>query len=1178
MTEPFVHLNLHSEYSLADGIVRIRPLAARVAEIGQPAVALTDLSNLYAAVKFYKACLAAGVKPLIGADVWLESDHDRDPAGRPAVHRFKLLCQDQRGYHNLSSLLTAAYLRGQKNNRVVLSGADFRKWHESLIVIVDDQEGALAQALDHNHDNPGNVLDDLQGLLGDRLYLEISRVGRSGEEDYIALAAALSRERQIPLVATNRVVYLTPEEYEAHEIRVCINDGRVLEDSRRPRRFSDRQYLRRSEEMVMLFRDYPEAIANTVEVARRCNLFLGFDENFLPDYPEADGQSVGDLLRQQTEQGLARRLDVPSLRDDRDNPAVEPAYLDRMEMELSVIDQMGFPGYFLIVADFIRWSRENGVPVGPGRGSGAGSLVAWATGITDLDPLKYGLLFERFLNPERVSLPDFDVDFCVDGRDRVIEYVAERYGKEQVAQIITFGTMAAKAVVRDVGRVMGLPYGFVDQVAKLIPFEIGMTLQKALDQEEALRARYREEAEIQELIDMAMQLEGIARNVGKHAGGVVIAPRPLTEFTPLYADSHLNQAITQFDKDDLESIGLVKFDFLGLKTLTIIENALRMANEQRHAAGEPPLVLDDSLPLDDADTFRLIQKGWTTAIFQLESRGMKELILRLKPDSFEDLIALVALFRPGPLQSGMVDDFINRKHGREPVRYPHPDVAPILQPTYGVILYQEQVMQIAQVLAGFTLGGADLLRRAMGKKKPEEMAKQRQLFADGAVERGVDKDTAEYIFDLMEKFAGYGFNKSHSAAYALVSYHTAWLKTHYPAAFMAATMTADIDLTEKVVSLRSDALDLGLEVLPPDINACSYGFRPLDDRRILYGVGALKGVGRGVIEAIVEERDAGGPFQDLFDFCRRVDGKKVNKRVLEALVKSGAMDNLHANRAQMMADIEKAMRAAGQEQMNQDAGQFDMFGVSTAPLASTETPEVAPWTEDERLAGERETLGIYLTGHPFNRYRAELAELVDGDIRELDLGTPRNGVFAGLVVGMRVLNTRRGKMAFAAMDDGVSRIEVSLFSDIYAANIETVQKDAILVVQGEFSTDEYTGNPQMRADSLYTVDQVRSGFLREIRLGMSEGCVDGQIMASLQGLLARFRGGEVAVSLHYTRAGGETGILRLGDEWRLRPDPELFTLLPKLIDSADIAYRYDVPALRNGPVRQRPRRRVAEYA
>ena len=1176
MEPAFVHLNLHTEYSLADGIVRIRPLAERVAEIGQPAVAITDLSNLYGAVKFYKACLGAGVKPIIGADVWLAVPEDKDPGGWPVIHRLKLLCQNQEGYRNLSNLLTAAYRRGQTNHRVVITWADFQAHHGGLIVILDDQEGPLAWAWEHNHDDPGAVLEGLHALAGDRLYQEISRVGRAGEEAFIALAAELARSRGIPLVATNRVVYLTPEEYEAHEIRVCINDGRVLRDSRRPRRFTDRQYLRGSEEMVKLFRDHPEAVANTSEVAKRCNLFLHFDENFLPDYPGARGESVSGLLRQATEAGLARRLGVEAVRDPRGELAVKPTYLDRMEMELSVIEQMGFSGYFLIVADFIRWSRENGIPVGPGRGSGAGSLVAWSTGITDLDPLRYGLLFERFLNPERVSLPDFDVDFCVDGRDRVIEYVADRYGRDQVAQIITFGTMAAKAVVRDVGRVMGQPYGFVDQVAKLIPFELGMTLQKALGQEEALAARYRDEPEIQELIDMALQLEGIARNVGKHAGGVVIAPRPLTEFTPLYADRHLSQAITQFDKDDLESIGLVKFDFLGLKTLTIIDNAVRMANDQREAAGDPPLVLDDTLPLDDAQTYELIRRGRTTAIFQLESRGMKELILRLQPDSFEDLIALVALFRPGPLQSGMVDDFINRKHGREPVRSPHPDISPLLQSTYGVILYQEQVMQIAQELAGFTLGGADLLRRAMGKKKPEEMAKHRQMFADGAVERGVARNIAESIFDLMEKFAGYGFNRSHSAAYALVSYHTAWLKAHYPAAFMAAAMTADIDNTDKVVSLRTAAMNLGLEVLPPDINACSYGFRPVDGKRILYGVGALKGVGRGVIDAIVAERNAGGAFPDLFDFCRRLDGKKVNRRVLEALIKSGAMDGLHDNRAQMMADIGRAMRAADQQQSDRDAGQSDMFGVTTVPLVEVSTPEVAPWTEDVRLAGERDTLGIYLTGHPFDRYREELEGLAVRP-HDLDLSTPRDGVVAGQVAGLRVLNTRRGKMAVVTLDDGAGRIEISLFAEKFTAYSDVVRKDAILIVQGELGADDYTGNPQMRANRLYSIDQLRWEFLREVGICLSEEFVDGGHVAAMEALLGRHAGGNVGVTLHYRKRSGETGDLRLGDGRRVRPDPGLFSGLRGISASPVLRFRYDVDALRGAAARERQPRAV-EFA
>lgn len=641
MSRPFVHLNLHSEYSIADGIVRIKPLASKVAEYRQPAVALTDISNLYAAVKFYKACLGQGIKPLLGADVWIENPLASGNADRAAPDRIKLLCQHNNGYQNLSNMLTRAYLRGAKNNRIVIAWEDFTALSDGLIVLLDDHEGPVANCWKHDVELATQVFEKYLDAAKGRAYLEVSRTGRPGEEAYIQHAATLAAQQQTGLVATNRVVYLSADEYEAHEIRVCINDGRVLDDSRRPRNFTDQQHLRSSEEMTLLFADYPEAIDNTVEIAKRCNLFLSFDQDFLPDYPDADGRPVSEVLREQTEAGLAARLGVESLYDQNGSATVSREYIDRMDFELGVIEQMGFPGYFLIVADFIRWSRQNGIPVGPGRGSGAGSLVAWSTGITELDPLPYGLLFERFLNPERVSLPDFDIDFCVEGRDRVIEYVANRYGREQVAQIITFGTMAAKAVVRDVGRVMSLPYGFVDQVAKLIPFEIGMTLEKALDQEEALKNRYEEEPEIQELLDMARQLEGIARNVGKHAGGVVIAPRPLTEYTPLYADTHLNQAITQFDKDDLESIGLVKFDFLGLRTLTIIDGAVKMLNQQREQAGEQALVLDDTLPLDDQDTFKLIQAGHTTAIFQLESRGMKELILRLRPDTFEDLVALV---------------------------------------------------------------------------------------------------------------------------------------------------------------------------------------------------------------------------------------------------------------------------------------------------------------------------------------------------------------------------------------------------------------------------------------------------------------------------------------------------------------------------------------------------------
>ena len=1169
MSRPFIHLNIHSEFSISDGIVRIKPLASMLAEFGQPAAALTDLSNMYAAVKFYKACLQNGVKPLLGADVWIQN-----PIAPDRQDRVKFLCQDNIGYRHLSEMLTRGYLRGHKNNRIVLSWEDVTELAHGLIVLFDSQEGPICHAADQQ--DASEILFHYLEFFPARVYFEISRVGAPAEEDYIATAAAIAAANDIGLIATNRTVFLSQSEFEAHEIRVCINESRVLDDSRRSRRFTAQQYLRSSEEMALLFADYPESIDNTVEIARRCNLFMRFDQDYLPNYPDAGDRSVAVVLREQTEQGLANRLGTQRLWDGNGNSLVDQGYIDRMNTELAVIEQMGFPGYFLIVADFIRWARENGVPVGPGRGSGAGSLVAWSTGITELDPLPYGLLFERFLNPERVSLPDFDIDFCVDGRDRVIEYVAERYGRSQVAQIITFGSLAAKAVVRDVGRVMSLPYGFVDKVSKLIPFEIGMTLDKALKQEEVLRQRYEEESELRQLIDMALQLEGLTRGVGKHAGGVVIAPRALTDYTPLYADNPQSQAVTQFDKDDLEAIGLVKFDFLGLRTLTIIDAAVKILNRQRRKRGELEIVLDDKLPLDDGETFKLIQQGKTTAVFQLESHGIKELILRLHPDSFEDLVALVALFRPGPLQSGMVDDFINRKHGREKVKYPHPDLAPVLQQTYGVILYQEQVMQIAQILAGFSLGGADLLRRAMGKKKPEEMAKQRTLFAEGAAKRGVGKENGEYIFDLMEKFAGYGFNKSHSAAYALVSYHTAWLKAHYPAAFMAATLSADMDKTEKVVMLRADAIDMGLEVLPPDINACGYGFQPLDDKRILYGMGALKGVGQGMIEGIVDEREENGPYTDLFDFCRRLDSTKVNKRLFEALIKSGAFDSLNGNRAALMAGIDKARKAAGQQQSNATAGQSDMFGVVDSVVTDDIASDVKPWTEDERLAGERETLGIYLTGHPYHRYGRELKAIINDDIQNMDLATPKAGVFAGLIVAMRILNTRRGKMAFVSLDNGTARIETSFFSNKLIEYTELLQKDNIIVVQGELSNDEYSGNVQMRVEFACSVLQLRQQYLQSVILNLSEEQLNSGMIRTLETTLSIYRGGYVHLVVKYNRIRGEQGVIRLGKAWSVLPEQDLFERLTQEFGANVIEYQYDVAAVRSRPLPEKRQFRTAQ--
>lgn len=1156
MSETFVHLQLHSEFSLVDGIVRIEKLAKKCAEFHQPAVAITDWSNVYGAVKFYRACLKQGVKPIIGCDLWIENS-----MGGDELDRVTLLCQNNDGYRNLSKMLTNMYLQSNTRESAKaknsIKWADFTQYQPGLICLLDQHEGPVANLLSLDaEDTVRNVVDRYQKVFGNRVYLPISRIGWANEQEYISHAVRLSDELKIKLVGTNRVKFISQDEFGAHEIRVCINDGRVLDDSRRPRNFTDQQFLRSSEEMVELFADIPTATSNSVEIARRCNLFFHFDEDYLPDYPDAQGRPVSAILRELSEGGLAERLGVSQLTDANGNSTVDQVYIDRLNLELGVIDEMGYPGYFLIVADFIRWSRENGIPVGPGRGSGAGSLVAWSTGITEINPLLYGLLFERFLNPERVSLPDFDIDFCVDGRDRVIEYVAERYGRDQVAQIITFGTMAAKAVVRDVGRVMGYPYGFVDQIAKLIPFEVGMTLDKALNDEQLLRDRYEEKGDVQELIDAALQLEGIARNVGKHAGGVVIAPKPLTEYTPLYADTHLNQAITQFDKDDLEAIGLVKFDFLGLRTLTILDAAVKMANLQLANLGKPALDLNNVL-LDDEKTYKFVRTGQTTAVFQLESRGMKELIIRTHPETFEDIIALIAIFRPGPLQSGMVEDFVNRKNGRESIRYLHPDLEQVLNSTYGVILYQEQVMEIARTLASYTLGSADLLRKAMGKKLPEEMEKQRETFMTGAVNRGVDKKIAENIFNLMEKFAGYGFNKSHSAAYALISYHTAWMKTHYPAAYMAATLSADMDNTDKVVTLLADCQALQLTVTPPRINSGFYSFKPVSDTEISYGLGAVKGVGQSVIDGIVEERESNGEYENLFDFCNRLDLRKVNKRVLEAMIKSGAMDTFGENRATLMVNIGDATRAAEQQQQDKQAGQFDMFGVNQVSMEIVTSTEVSDWSDEQRLAAEKETLGLYLTGHPFNRFAQELSALCNPDVALLDLSTPRTGLFAGIMVAMQVKNTRRGKMAFVTLDNAMHRVEVKLYSEKFNQYFNKLQKDTVLIAAGELSIDEFTGGCQMHAETLYDVEEIRSQGPVHLDLHLCEEELDKDVIKSLQELLKNYGGGKSSVSIQYTRTKGEQGYLNLAKEWNVVPNQDLLNELGNCLGEENVFYRYD---------------------
>jgi DNA polymerase-3 subunit alpha len=1131
----FVHLRVHTEYSLVDSILRVPDLMSAVAAAGMPAVALTDQSNLFAMVKFYKQALSSGIKPLIGVDAWI-----REAGERALPSKIILLCQNLAGYRNLTRLVTRSYLEGQQRGVPMFERAWLtRETLGGLVVLSGGPDGDIGRAcVKERDDEAGRCLDAWLDLCGNRFYIEAQRTARSAEVSCAHRLIELARMRGVAAVATNDVRFLQRADFEAHEARVCIHDGTLLAEPSRARRYSEEQYLKSPAEMALLFADAPELLANTVEVAKRCSLEITLGTSMLPAYPVPSGRSEADYLREESVQGLEARS------------RAAPEYQRRLDMELGVICSMGFAGYFLIVADFIRWARNNGVPVGPGRGSGAGSLVAYALRITDLDPIEHDLLFERFLNPERVSMPDFDVDFCMEGRDRVIEYVAEKYGRDRVSQIITYGSLAAKAVVRDVGRVLGHNYGYVDRIAKLIPFEIGITLEKALEQEEELSRLYNSDVEVRELIDLAQSLEGLARNAGTHAGGVVIAPSVLTDFTPLYKEEGGTTPVTQFDKDDVEAAGLVKFDFLGLRTLTIIDWAVRDINAARALLGEAPLDIS-VLPMDDAQTFQLLKACRTTAVFQLESRGMKDLIRRLQPDRFGDIVALVALFRPGPLQSGMVEDFIARKHDTSGARidYLHPDLKPALEATYGVILYQEQVMQIAQTLAGYTLGGADLLRRAMGKKKPEEMAKQRSVFVSGAVARGVRESQATHIFDLMEKFAGYGFNKSHSAAYALLSYQTAWLKAHYPAAFMAAVLSSDMDRTDKVVTLIDECASMGLEVAPPDVNESVYAFRVAGPKSIRYGLGAIKGVGFAAVEAIVEERSAHGAYTSLADLCRRIDLARINRRVLEALVRSGSLDRIGANRATLSAELARSMQLGEQNSRAVSTGQVDLFGLSAAQ--DSILPE---WTDAQRLTGERETLGLFLSGHPITPYEPDLKVLVSA--RLADVGGPRpapaeGGRFWGgskpvTVAGLVLEIRRRANRVTLILDDRTGRIEVSLYEEVYQQYRDIIVKDAILVIDGTLRFDEFIESWRVQAKALIDIDRARERHARRLWLRWHEGFDGPQGMNRFEALLTPYLRGSCAVSIAVRRSEYSGG-LNLGPAWSVRPTRELLDKLTEMV-------------------------------
>ncbi|MDP3032653.1 MAG: DNA polymerase III subunit alpha [Rhodocyclaceae bacterium] len=1148
----FVHLRLHSEYSITDGLTRLDGAVARAAADGMPALALTDLSNLFGMVKFYTAARGAGVKPIIGADVWVTEENDSALDGaRETPSRLLLLAKNRLGYLRLCELLTAAFLRPRRHGRAEIPRTAFAAGENSgLIVLAGAQFGEIGQWLVAGKPEKASASARAWAeTFPQSFYLEIQRPnGRAdhpAQERLLAATLNLAAELDLPVVATHPVQFLDADDFRAHEARVCIAEGYVLGDRRRPQNFNAAQYFKTQDEMAALFADLPEALANSVEIARRCNLTVELGKNRLPEFPIPPGVSLEDYLAEITQAGLEQRLahlyPDPAMRD-----AELPRYAARLAFEIKTIVQMGFPGYFLIVADFINWGKTNGVPVGPGRGSGAGSLVAYSLNITDLDPLRYELLFERFLNPERVSMPDFDIDFCQEGRDRVIDYVRQRYGSHAVSQIATFGTMAAKAVIRDVGRVLDLGFNFVDQFAKLIPNELGITLAKAREQEPAINERLEQEEELRELWTLAEKLEALTRNVGMHAGGVLIAPGKLTDFCPLYSADG-GATVSQFDKDDVEKAGLVKFDFLGLRTLTILAEAVAFVKEVDGVE-----ISLENLPLDDATVYADIFKAAnTTAVFQFESRGMKDTLVQARPDCLEDLIALNALYRPGPMD--FIPNFINRKHGRERVVYPHPSMEKVLANTYGIMVYQEQVMQTAQVVAGYSLGGADLLRRAMGKKKIEEMAEQRAIFVAGAAGNGIDAPKANEIFDTMEKFAGYGFNKSHAAAYSLVAYQTAWLKRHYPAAFMAATLSSETADTDKVQFFFLDAQANGITFLPPDINTGFVRFRPVDAKTIRYGLGALKGTGEAALAVILRARDGGdkpgGPFVDLFDFCRRVDKRAVNRRVIESLIRAGAFDSVDDHRAKLLASVSRALEAADQaERHAHQGGLFD--APDGAAPQETHYVEVPRWSEREQLLNEKQALGFFLSGHPYNAYAEELKSFVRRRLVELEPQREPT-LLAGVVLGVRTQMTRRGKMAIVTLDDASAQVEISVFNELWDAERNKIREDELLLVEGKVQKDDYSGGLRVTADKLMTLAEARGRHARVLKLalnGTSSDATAGRLRTLLAPYRCTERGTERAtdnvcpVRICY-RNGAAATELTLPDAWRVRLEDGLIAAL-----------------------------------
>ncbi len=1086
----FVHLRLHSEFSVVDGTVRLDDVSPAAALDKQGALALTDFNNLFGVVKFYKSTRGAGVKPIVGAELLLDmggSETGNVGGKEPMTSRIALLAQNKTGYLNLCELISRGWIKNAVRANAVCKFSWLQELSDGLILLSGAQAGPLGAALlQGDHAKAYEIALQLSSSFPHRFYIELQRAGRADDEAHVAAAVALAAKCKLPVVATHPVQFLRREDYEAHEARICISEGEILGNARRVRKFTREQYFKTSAEMAELFADLPSALANTLAIAQRCNVSLELGKSKLPEFPTplVNGQqlSADDYFRHVSHEGLKERM-LMLYPDAAEREKQLPEYLARIEFEIGTILKMGFPGYFLIVGDFIQWAKSNGCPVGPGRGSGAGSLVAYSLKITDLDPLQYKLLFERFLNPERVSMPDFDIDFCQANRDRVIDYVKAKYGKDAVSQIVTFGTMAARAAVRDVGRVMDMSYTFCDGISKLIPNKPGqhITLEGALKAEPIFQERYDREEEVRTLVDMAQKLEGMTRNVGMHAGGVLIAPGKLTDFCPLYQQPGSDSAVSQYDKDDVEAVGLVKFDFLGLATLTILELAKDFII-QRHP-GQKDFSFD-AIPLKDPHTYKLFADGKTEAVFQFESRGMQGMLRDAKPTRLEDLIALNALYRPGPMD--LIPSFVARKHGREEIEYPHPLVAEMLSETYGIMVYQEQVMQTAQILGGYSLGGADLLRRAMGKKKAEEMAEHRGTFRAGAEKNNIPQAKADEIFDLMEKFAGYGFNKSHAAAYSLLAYHTGWLKRHFTAEFFCANMTIEMDNTDKLKALFEDATNhFELTFEPPDVNRGVYRFEPVSDKVIRYGLGAVKGSGQQAVEAIIKAREEGGLFTSLFDFCARVERSKINKRTVEALIKAGAFDSLHLNRSSLMASVDLAMDFA--ETLEANANQGGLFDMMDSHAASTQEPplnEAMPWGVKERLSLEKTAVGFFLSGHLFDESERELRQFVKLKVDDLmESREPRT--VCGVVSDLRVINGQRGKLAIFKIDDKSGVIEATADEALLNANKLTLKDDELLIFEGKVQPDRFSGGLRMQVNRIWDLATARAKFGRYLKVAVN---------------------------------------------------------------------------------------------